>query len=191
MLFVCVIIFSSLNSFANEILIPENITVISINGEEQGFSFFSRQTKFPINVGANVIQVRYEELFDDSENDDHVIIKSKPFMVTFDVEGDTDLKLIVPYLVDEADARKFAKKPEVIIETLAGEQLITKQNKAIDLITKQQIKAEQNIITKRSKKLHSDNIQQTDENMAAQMLNYWWHKATPQQRADFLKQIQK
>ncbi|GHF93081.1 DUF2057 family protein [Thalassotalea marina] len=190
-LFVCATFLSSLYSFANEILIPENITVISINGEEQGFNLFNRQTKFAINVGANVMQVRYEELFEDIENDDHVTIKSKPFMIAFEVKGNTSLKLIVPRMLDETVARKFAKNPNVTIETTTGEQLLTKQNKMVDLIAKEQIKAlEQNTTTTLSKKQHSESIQQTDATMALDMLNYWWQQANKEQRAIFLKRIQ-
>lgn len=180
--------FYSASSIASQIHIPENITVISINGKEQGFSFFNRQTTWPIKTGSNVLQLRYKELFDDVENDDHTTIRSKPFMVTFEQQTNTELVIIVPKLLNEQAARKFAKEPKVSIETTSGNQVNFKQENVQDLLAKQKIQTLNQFSQAQGiQQQHSDNIQQTDENMALQMLNYWWQQANPAQRATFLK----
>ncbi len=110
---------------ASVLTIPDNIIVLSVNGEEQVNSFFAKETQLTLEQGEHVLVLKYQDFFEGW--DDHTKVTSKPFIALFTLSK-TQLQnstLIMKTLVLEelAQAKRFAKNPHVVISTLQGKEI--------------------------------------------------------------------
>lgn len=93
--------------------VPENIHILSIDGQEQGSHFFgSRAHLKPLSVGEHVLTVRYAQLFNLSA-DEHDIVKSAPITLRFMAQAGQHYQLTVNPPKHHDDAVAFAKKPDI------------------------------------------------------------------------------
>ena len=110
---------------ASVLTIPDNIIVLSVNGEEQVNSFFAKETQLTLEQGEHVLVLKYQDFFEDW--DDHTKVTSKPFIALFTLSK-TQLQnstLIMKTIVLEelAQAKRFAKNPHVVISTAQGKEI--------------------------------------------------------------------
>ena len=152
------------NASAATLESPEHIQVLSINGESQGFNFFSKNRKFELPKGVISLKVKYKDLIDEHLGDGHATIKSDEVTLHFEVQNINDtyqLKSERPSSIEKA--QKYAKKPNIEIFM---------QNKKVELLKPQY-----------------QPVDPETEDKAAKMLNYWWEQADEQTKRDFLKKI--
>ncbi len=111
LLLIILLLFTS-QSYANTLVVPALFEVLKVDGKKFDSGFFRTEQSIKLVNGQHVILLRYEELFEDMENDDHTIVKSEPFVVMFNI-NQVPLKLVAKPNIDEADALKFIEKPKV------------------------------------------------------------------------------
>lgn len=115
----------SFNVSANVIIFPENITVLSVNGIEQSNNFFARETQIEFSTGNQVVVLKYQDLFEG--DDDHTNVKSKPFVVLFNLSESLNAKdkitVITPIIEELSQAKAFAKNPKVKLLMGNGEEI--------------------------------------------------------------------
>lgn len=188
-------------SFANQLLLPDTIKLIELNGQEQSFSFFESSTDVELMQGQNVLVLQYKELFDDYDNDDHTTIKSLSFIVILNNESNKDLSLLTEDINNLNEARNYAKDPQITIidENQKNIQFFKQELKsylASNKLPSLTQPAKQSI-AEEPKKLPVDsfsnqiNVTQINSNTpeALNMLKFWWRQASEQQRAEFLSVI--
>ena len=113
------------NVHASVLTIPDNIIVLSVNGEEQVNSFFAKETQLTLEQGEHVLVLKYQDIFEGW--DDHTKVTSKPFIALFTLSK-TQLQnstLIMKTIVLEelAQAKRFSKNPHVVISTAQGKEI--------------------------------------------------------------------
>jgi uncharacterized protein YccT (UPF0319 family) len=113
------------NVHASVLTIPDNIIVLSVNGEEQVNSFFAKEIQLTLEQGEHVLVLKYQDIFEGW--DDHTKVTSKPFIALFTLSK-TQLQnstLIMKTIVLEelAQAKRFSKNPHVVISTAQGKEI--------------------------------------------------------------------
>lgn len=212
------LLFSDFSS-ANILTVPEWFEVLKVDGKTYSSDFFSTTQLIEMNDGKHVLLLKYKELFDDPENDDHTTIKSEPFLVMFSMQGQP-LKVASKVNKDESEARVFAESPLVkLIDQNGKERQSTtmlladfeqKQfqsallNQAIDTpsLAKSEITNKndsQQVVSKTSTKpidtakkqpvKSESKLQEPVSSPAYDMLIYWWKQADEQQKNAFMKQL--
>ena len=115
----------SFNISANVIIFPENITVLSVNGIEQSNNFFARETQIEFSTGNQVVVLKYQDLFEG--DDDHTNVKSKPFVVLFNLSESLNAKdritVVTPNIEELSQAKAFAKNPKVKLLMGSGKEI--------------------------------------------------------------------
>lgn len=116
---------TSFNVSANDIIFPENITVLSVNGIEQSNNFFARETQIEFSTGNQVVVLKYQDLIEG--DDDHTNVKSKPFVVLFTLSESLNAKdkimVVTPSIEELSQAKAFAKNPIVKLLMGNGEEI--------------------------------------------------------------------
>ncbi|MDO6426914.1 DUF2057 family protein [Thalassotalea sp. 1_MG-2023] len=194
----------SVHAIASEVKIPANIKVLQVNDTQFTANFFDRSTSHAIKIGLNELHLQFKELVEDVENDDHSTIYSEPFVVIFTLKTAKELTLLVPEFNSEAQVRAYAKKPNILLVDRTQRNInhtlydvkdytsrqsnqfdLTKENKSARLINQQHEKLPQTV-TERN---YSDSIHQFTDKMPLNMLHYWWHKASTEQKVEFLDNV--
>lgn len=176
--------------------IPETFKLLKINNQNYQSSFFETETQVDLSFGRQVLLLRYQDIFDDYDNDDHTKVSSEPFVVIFDMPP-YDITVRAPVLADEKEAKQFAQNPEFDFirashngelakqSNLAKAEVLwltdfeNKQYQAIQLAhsntATQPLSAKQTLETE---KLEGVN--------ALANLKFWWQQASKSQQQAFL-----
>lgn len=182
----------SLTTYAVELVIPEEFVVIRVNGEEYSASLLSSETLVDLNVGQNVLVLKYAEMFDDDTEDHHITIKSKPFILLFSVAQSTNLVFSYPKQSDSEVARQYASNPTVDIVDSKGNKLaIINQSLANynDTIMKETITRRQQIVRKSLEDNDKGQFIKTGP-QTTEMLKYWWQQASEKEQNEFLEYLE-
>ena len=67
-------LFITINAFAVQLVVPDIYQLIKVNGQAVSSDFFSSDTVVDLKVGRNILVLKYSELFEDDDNDDHDFI---------------------------------------------------------------------------------------------------------------------
>lgn len=195
--FVIFLSFFSFSSFSSTLTIPENFQLLKVNGQEYTSSLFAKEFQLELASGKHVLLLRYKEMFEDDDNDDHTTIKSPPFLLMFDIYKEP-LQIKSVRFIDDSAARAYAKKPTVVLENTLKVKVASKsmllsefeQNQYRAALTKVQTKQVELISTSTPESKQSSpppmNLEQSSR--ASEMLNYWWQQATVHEQQQFIKQ---
>lgn len=161
-----------------ELAVPENIHILSIDGQEQPSSFFgSRAHTQTLSVGEHVLSVRYSQLFDISA-EDHDIVKSAPMAIRFVAESGQQYQLAVNPPKRHEAAIKFAKQPDI--------QLINKSTGTSQQAVTIKSYAEASLVDTISKAFNNtDTPTPTLNTNNTQLLQDIWLRASAQERQAF------
>jgi len=183
------------NVFAVQLVVPDVYQLIKVNGESISSNFFSSETVVDLKIGRNTVILRYSELFEDDDNDDHETIKSAPQIVVFTIAKNEINKysLISPEFDDDEQARLYAQLPKIkIVFTNTRSE---KQNE-LELISKNltEFSAEVaiheleqlNIYTSVKPQHISGNLEPAVDINILGKLKHWWAKADEKQKKQFI-----
>lgn len=195
--FVIFLSFFSFSSFSSTLTIPENFQLLKVNGKEYSSSLFAKEVQLELTSGKHVLLLRYKEMFEDDDNDDHTTIKSPPFLLMFDIYNEP-LQIKSVHFIDDSTARAYAKKPTVVLENTKKVKVASKslllsefeqnqyraaltkvQNEQVELMSTSTLESKQSI-------QQPANLKQNSR--ASEMLNYWWQQATAHEQQQFIKQ---
>lgn len=184
----------AISSWAATLTIPEEFVVERLNSETFSPSIFTSETELELVSGTQILVLAYKELFDDESEDHHQYIRSKPFVVLFDLQGQTTITLSYPKQEDMESAKEFATSPIITLVDEHQNELSTsiKSLSAFnDEVIKKSLSLTPVIIDhNRDVEKGSTNVPSSDisvDNLA--MLKYWWAKASEAEKQAFAELI--
>ncbi|KGQ32265.1 MULTISPECIES: curli polymerization inhibitor CsgI-related protein [Gallibacterium] len=208
----CVAATLSMSSLAATVTVTPNISLLAIDGEKAKSSLTKSQNSFNINDNnKHQVVVRVSEVVDNGS--DKTLFESDPIIVTFQA-GNQDLVISAPRLDNMRNANMFAKDPKIVVKTSADQTVASKQDIlkqtgifpdtriAEDLAeynASQGVAAVPNLVsvsmpaaipTAAGAKATKAKITVQGENVAEQMLQYWYQQADKETQARFLKWAQ-
>lgn len=157
----------------------------AVNGKSYQSSLFGQKRDLKLNPGLNLIALEYEEVFEDNTQDNFDIIKSNVFLLEIYLKKNTQYqqRYIKPH--NAAAAKKYALNPS--FEITANNQSVKLKIHPLDNQSMTSIINKTSPIKKRIIDLSSNKKNKTTN--AEKKLIYWWKKATPEEKANFLKLI--
>jgi uncharacterized protein YccT (UPF0319 family) len=206
--FVILLLLSSpASSATSHISIPEEFNLISLNGQEPSSSLIQSKRDITLHPGINLLALEYEAVFDDDENDSFDIITSDIFIVSVYVEANMSyqIRFLRPHMARAA--RIYATQSQVWFESSSGKTINHKQwfantdsLSAIHRQTRKPLNRQAPIILKSEKpktseeenaRLGKTGEKETNkaETLALSNLQYWWKKASPEEKRRFLRAI--
>ncbi|TRX56659.1 DUF2057 domain-containing protein [Thalassomonas sp. M1454] len=190
-IFTLILALLPVTSYAANLLIPAEFSVLRVNGEEFSSSFIQTDTKLELNTGQNVVVLKYAEIFEDDFDDSHQTIKSEAFILLFSVANQQDLKFSYTKPKDKEQAKAFSKKPIVNIHTKSGSKLaLINQSLSTynDQVMQETISRRQEVVKQSLEVDDQTTFTKTGPDNLA-MLKYWWAQASDSEKKEFLKQL--
>lgn len=114
---IALLAFVNVPSFAQvQLLVDENIKVISINGHEVNRGLLQPlQKQFNLEAGRHAITARYDRLFN-LNNNNHDYLKSTNITITVDLKNHQTYHLVMPNQPNTYSAAKeYAKSPSLAV----------------------------------------------------------------------------
>ena len=100
------VLLGSASAFAADLNIPMSFEYLALDGKKVESSVFNHKSSLELTPGTHKIAIRYHEMVEDDFSDSQTFVKSAPFIVTLDVDGDYQYYL-------QAAEGKVVKKPKV------------------------------------------------------------------------------
>lgn len=188
------ILFYSAVTIAAKIDIPNTISVLKVDNEPQTFSFFTRATSVELTEGQHVLLLQYKELFENDDEDDHVTIKSEPFVLLLETEVNSSYVLTHEKFIELEYAREFAKNPQVNIINQHKEKIEIFTQNLIDFEARAIFNSMDNKLIEveeatKATSLQVINNKVIENTQAYEMLKYWWQEASQKQKNKFIDDI--
>ena len=202
----------SMSTLAAKVTVTPNISLLAIDGEKAKSSLTKSSNSFDINdTNTHQVVVRVSEVVVDGS--DRNLFESDPIIVTFQGQPN-DLVISAPRLDNMRNAKLFAKNPKITVKTTSDQEISSKQDilqqsgifpdtrVAEDLAeynSSNGVAAAPNLVsvslptaapTGASAKASKAKITVQGENVAEQMLQYWYQQADKETQARFLKWAQ-
>lgn len=189
----------SIFSYSSTIEIPDTMIVVKVDNKAESLSFFSQKSSYELSEGKHVLILKYKELFEDENEDDHVTLRSEPFVVLFHTKKEHNYILTHTQNMSEKQARKFALQPKINIQTEQGDN--------VNVLTKNLVDFEaQAMLNAMSNQAHSlDNNQSQSQVKLVSEVNsvnkdkensfivnnllHWWQLASEKEQQKFLSYI--
>lgn len=105
----------STSVFAANLTIPMSFEYLALDGQKVQSSVFNHKADLSLTNGTHKIAIRYSDMIEDDFSDSQSFVKSTPFILTIDVDGDHQYQLRP---IDGEFVRKpkeFAKNPQIVI----------------------------------------------------------------------------
>ena len=105
----------SSSALAANLQIPMAFEYLAIDGEKIETSLFNHKAQLDLSNGLHKIAIRYHDMVQDDFSDSESFVKSSPFIISLNVDGDYE------YILKPADGDfvkkpiTFAKSPQVVI----------------------------------------------------------------------------
>lgn len=100
------VLLGSASAFAADLNIPMSFEYLALDGKKVESSVFNHKSSLELTPGTHKIAIRYHEMVEDDFSDSQTFVKSAPFIVTLDVDGNYQYYL-------QAAEGKVVKKPKV------------------------------------------------------------------------------
>ncbi|REL27173.1 DUF2057 domain-containing protein [Thalassotalea euphylliae] len=184
-LFLLLSLFAS-TTLAKNVIFPEEYEVLKVNGEKYRSGFFDTEHVIPLSTGRHVILYRYKELFEEEDGDGHVTIRSDHQVLVINKQA-ADIYIEKPQHHAEKQARAYAKKPKLVLSS-KGQQTVDYSTFALAEFEQQQYQSVLDAPVSANQEINTKSNQETRASRALEMLNYWWHQASAQEKAAFRKQ---
>ncbi|MFN4292328.1 MAG: DUF2057 family protein [Permianibacter sp.] len=190
---------------AAELLVPEPFDVLQVNDAAFGATL-QREKRLTLAPGRHVIVLEYDQIFDADFGDSHDRIASKPFALVLTVADESVLTVQDPQLRSGDEARRYANAPtlrvfdqarrELAVQVLpvqaVGDAFVTPAAAVPTSPVAASAPAVAPVAVPNPTAAIAPQAVQpapSASNDPLQQLQYWWQRATPEQRAAFLQQI--
>lgn len=100
------VLLGTASAFAADLNIPMSFEYLALDGKKVESSVFNHKSSLELAPGTHKIAIRYHEMVEDDFSDSQTFVKSAPFIVTLDVDGDHQYYL-------QAAEGEVVKKPKV------------------------------------------------------------------------------
>ncbi|WP_163934180.1 DUF2057 family protein [Paraferrimonas sp. SM1919] len=157
----------SCHALAGSLTIPYEFRFQSINGTPIATSNFSHKDRLALQKGPQIIALTYQDIIEDDITDSTEIITSKPFYLHFNHDGLSHYQLLAAGKLINVDPKKYALNPQVTLVKPGKEAIaFVVSNQAPQVSTSAQLKL-------------------GNDDLARQMLEYWWQQASPKTKQQF------
>ncbi len=166
---------------AAQIRFGEELVPLKLNNTQVEQSLFSKVTELEAAVGLHRVQLKYSDLYE-VDYDDHEVIESKPFWIQVEIKNERDdvfISIERPESVEEA--KLFAKKPVAVIQNAQDKhvaKVVPEPMPALAPVT-----VNQPVKPLKQAAVDAPVSQRPDPLF---MLEYWWQRASDEQKAAFL-----
>ncbi|GGY88962.1 MULTISPECIES: DUF2057 domain-containing protein [Shewanella] len=109
---------SSSSVFAANLNIPMSFEYLALDGQEVETNHFTHKSELTLSEGEHKIAIRYSDVYEDGISDSPNFVKSSPFIVTLNVNGDYQYLLAPKNKV--VSPKDYAKAPNVVITRKDG-----------------------------------------------------------------------
>ncbi len=185
---------SSISGASVLINVDEGVVILAINGKEVASG--SKQDGFRVENGTNQILVEYSAEVEES-NSDFYIEKTGAYVISFD-SSDGFLQLGSPALNNSYDFRAFKENPKWLLTDKSGNNIgikvaeLVKEGFQLNRSYEEEL-ADFNMSNSPAALSFGNNFSihksEVVNNMAEQMLKYWYVNSTPEVKAEFIKWI--
>lgn len=103
------------SAMAANLTIPMAFEYLAIDGKKIEGSLFNHKSDLDLTQGSHKIAIRYHDMVQDDFSDSESFVKSSPFIVTLNVDGEHDYTLQPAEGKVVKRPKSFAKSPQVII----------------------------------------------------------------------------
>ncbi|TDQ57192.1 hypothetical protein EDC45_1587 [Mesocricetibacter intestinalis] len=202
------LLFTSTASFAGVVTSSSNVDFLAIDGQKASKSLLKETRSFNINDnGKHQVVVRVSEIV--RSGSDRTLFESDPIVVTFQGSNE-DIQISAPKLDNERDVNNFKRAPKISVKTLSGTELKSTQ----EYLKQEGFLPSVNLIENLSEyntsgaaaavpafattampaavpmsgagKAVKGKVTVQGENVAEQMLQYWYQQADKATQARFL-----
>lgn len=187
---------------AAELVIPEPFDVLQVNDAAFGATL-QREKRLTLAPGRHVIVLEYDQIFDADFGDSHDRIESKPFALVLTIAEESVLTVQDPQLRSGDEARRYANAPtlrvfdqarrELAVQVLpvqaVGDAFVTPAAAVPVAVSGQAVAPVAAPSPTAAIAPQAAQPAPSASNDPLQQLQYWWQRATPEQRAAFLQQI--
>ncbi|MBT1443180.1 DUF2057 family protein [Shewanella sp. JM162201] len=106
---------ASSSVFAGSLTIPMAFEYLALDGQQIATNSFTHKAEIELTPGTHKIAIRYHDVVQDEFSDSQTFVKSAPFILTLNVEGDYDylLKPATGEVIKQP--KQFAKAPQVVV----------------------------------------------------------------------------
>lgn len=197
----------AVSSFAGTVSTSSNISLLAIDGQKPESALLKNQTSFEANPAqTHQVVVRVSEII--REGSDSSLFESQPIIVTFTGQSD-DLMISSKSIRDSRQANNFNKNPHVILQTKSGQEVSSTQ----DVLKQEGLFPATRIIEDLSSynasqqkasvpsfasatftavmpsatKAAKSTVTVQGDNVAEQMLQYWYQQADKETQTRFLQ----
>lgn len=171
--------------------VPEALDVLYINQLKQKRFLVNRKPEVSLEKGDNRLVLQYVKFWGDDDDFDKV--QSEPFMVRFQLPAGGLYQLQLPVLKSVAQAKAFAKKPTLILLDEAQQSIpivitgqLQQKSFLASFVTDSAARADSGGGAQIDGDKRESTVQADD---ALEKLNFWWSKASTDQRKAFLKSV--
>ncbi|MGL4473507.1 MAG: DUF2057 domain-containing protein [Shewanella sp.] len=110
-------LFFSASILASSLEIPLNFEYLALDGQEISTTSFKHQAELDLTPGTHKIAIRFHDMMQDQYSDSQTFVKSSPFIITLDVQDNTEYQLAPASDLALKDPKKYAETPKVNINS--------------------------------------------------------------------------
>ena len=197
----------SLTLLAAKLTVSDNLIVTEIDNKIVDHGMLGNKSTFVLNKGPHALIVFYKDVFEDTDFAEDRVVKSKDFVVKFNITEEKQLKLGTVAIKNLIQAESFSKSPKLMIIDESNQSIEIELEKVSDYKISQQVNIAVNtyasqqsiksnkepaiaktpsvakpMISPSKKKLMSNTLIQVN---SLTMLKYWWQNASAQEKEHF------
>ncbi len=109
------LLLGSASAFAADLNIPMSFEYLALDGKKVESSSFNHKSSLALTPGSHKIAIRYHEMVQDDFSDSQSFVKSAPFIVTLEVDGDHQYYLQAAEGKVVKKPKAFAQNPQVVL----------------------------------------------------------------------------
>lgn len=109
------VLLGSASAFAADLNIPMSFEYLALDGKKVESSVFNHKSSLELAPGTHKIAIRYHEMVEDDFSDSQTFVKSAPFIVTLEVDGDHQYHLQAAEGEVVKKPKSYAQNPQVVL----------------------------------------------------------------------------
>lgn len=107
------VLLASTSALAADLTIPMSFEYLALDGKKVESSAFNHKSELALTPGTHKIAIRYHEMVEDDFSDSQTFVKSSPFIITLDVDGDYQYQLQAAEGEVVKKPKEFAQNPSI------------------------------------------------------------------------------
>lgn len=107
------VLLASTSALAADLTIPMSFEYLALDGKKVESSAFNHKSELALTPGTHKIAIRYHDVVEDDFSDSQTFVKSSPFIITLEVDGDYQYQLQAAEGEVVKKPKEFAQNPSI------------------------------------------------------------------------------